>query len=56
MKIKKAMPDWVVGVILTLIFLFITFTGIFDFTQAIEMKTFDLRAKLSAPEERKSGY
>ncbi len=52
MKIKKAMPDWVAGVILTLIFLFITFTGIFDFTQAIEMKTFDLRARLSATDER----
>lgn len=52
MKIKKTIPDWLIGVALTLFFLFITFTGIFDFTNAIEMKTFDLRARLAAPTER----
>jgi CHASE2 domain-containing sensor protein/tRNA A-37 threonylcarbamoyl transferase component Bud32 len=52
MKIKKTIPDWLIGVALTLFFLFITFTGIFDFTNAIEMKTFDLRARLAAPSER----
>ncbi|MFC1825336.1 CHASE2 domain-containing protein [Thermodesulfobacteriota bacterium] len=52
MKIKKTIPDWLIGVCITIFFLFITHTGIFDFTSAIEMKTFDLRAKMAAPEER----
>ena len=52
MKVKKTVPDWLTGVVLTLFFLFIIFTGRFDFTDAIEMKTFDLRARLAAPEER----
>ena len=41
-----------IGTVITLFFLFITFTGVFDFTDAIEMKTFDLRARIAAPEER----
>lgn len=49
---KKGIPDWLIGAILTIFFLFITFTGIFDFTHSIEMKTFDLRARMAAPEER----
>jgi serine/threonine-protein kinase len=49
MKIKKTIPDWIIGAVVTLFFLFITFTGVFDFTNAVEMKSFDFRAKLAAP-------
>lgn len=52
MKIKKTFPDWLIGIIATLFFLFIFLTGTFDFTDAIEMKTFDFRAKIAAPEDR----
>ena len=52
MKIKKTIPDWMIGVAVTLFFLFITLTGILDFTDALEMKSFDLRARLAAPSER----
>ncbi len=52
MKMKQRIPEWIIGVALTLFFLFITITGILDFTQPIEMKTFDLRARLAAPSER----
>ena len=52
MKIKARIPDWLIGLVLSLCFLFITFTGIFDFTDVIEMKTFDFRARIAAPEER----
>ncbi|MBN2125937.1 MAG: CHASE2 domain-containing protein [Deltaproteobacteria bacterium] len=52
MKIKKTIPDWLIGGILTLLFLLMTFTGVLDFTDPVEMKTFDLRARLAAPEER----
>jgi serine/threonine-protein kinase len=45
---KQKVPDWLIGLILTLFFLFITSTGIFDFTNAIEMKSFDLRARVAA--------
>ena len=51
MKLKKKIPDWLIGVAVTLFFLFVTYTGIFDFTDAIEMKTFDLRVSMSAPED-----
>ena len=51
MKVKKTIPDWLIGVVVTLFFLFIMITGIFDFTDAIEMKTFDLRARIAAPTE-----
>jgi len=50
MKIKKTFPDWLIGVIITVLFL-LTFTK-FDFTEAIEMKTFDFRAGIAAPGER----
>ncbi|MFC1891557.1 CHASE2 domain-containing protein [Thermodesulfobacteriota bacterium] len=50
MKIKKTIPDWLIGAVVTIFFLFITLTGMFDFTDALEMKTFDLRAGLAAPE------
>ncbi|HIC86157.1 MAG TPA: CHASE2 domain-containing protein, partial [Desulfobacterales bacterium] len=52
MKVKQRIPAWVLGVVLTLFFLFITLTGLLDFTQPLEMKTFDLRARLAAPGER----
>lgn len=52
METKKRMPDWSMGVIVTLFFLFITFTGIMDFTDAVEKKSFDFRAKLAASQER----
>ena len=52
MKTKQTVPDWLVGVVLTAFFLFITITGLLDFTGSIEMKTFDLRAKLAAPAQR----
>ena len=52
MRVKKIFPDWLIGVLLTLFFLFITLTGVLDFPEAIEMKAFDLRARLAAPEDR----
>ncbi len=52
MRIKKIFPDWLIGIFLTLFFLFITLTGLLDFPTAIEMKAFDLRARLAAPEDR----
>jgi CHASE2 domain-containing sensor protein/tRNA A-37 threonylcarbamoyl transferase component Bud32 len=52
MRIKKIFPDWLIGIPLTLFFLFITLTGVLDFPGAIEMKAFDLRARLAAPEDR----
>ena len=51
MKIKMLIPDWIIGVAVTLFFIFITLTGVLDFTDALEMKTFDFRAKLAAPSE-----
>jgi serine/threonine-protein kinase len=52
MVLKKGIPDWVIGLILTLVFLFIVSTGKGDFTDIIEKKTFDLRSRLSASGER----
>ncbi|MFW6147045.1 MAG: protein kinase domain-containing protein [Thermodesulfobacteriota bacterium] len=52
MNLKKGIPDWVIGLTLTLAFLFIVFTGIGDFTDILEKKAFDLRARLSASGER----
>jgi serine/threonine-protein kinase len=52
MALKKGIPDWVIGLILTLVFLFIVRTGYGDFTDIIEKKTFDLRSRLSASGER----
>jgi len=51
MKIKKTIPDWLIGIVITVLFLF-TLMGRFDFTNGIEMKTFDLRARIAAPQER----
>jgi len=52
MKISKKCPDWVVGLTVTLIFLFITTTGIFDFTAPLELKTLDIRSTITASEDR----
>ena len=52
MKISKKRPDWVVGLAVTLVFLFITATGIFDFTAPLELRTLDIRSKITASEER----
>ena len=52
MKFQKIFSDWVVGVALTLFFLFIIISGNLDFTHPIEMKSYDLRAKLEASDER----
>jgi len=52
MKTKQKVPDWLIGLGVMLFFLFITSTGWFDFTDALEMKTFDLRAKIAAPGDR----
>ncbi|MBN1627446.1 MAG: CHASE2 domain-containing protein [Deltaproteobacteria bacterium] len=48
MRIKKTIPDWIIGVAVTVFFLFISLTGIFDFTDGIEKKSFDFRARLAA--------
>ena len=52
MKMKQKVPNWLIGLVVTLFFLFITLTGSLDFTDAIEMKTFDFRARLAAPGDR----
>ncbi len=49
---KKGIPDWLIGLVLTLLFIAMFITGIGDFTDIIEKKTFDLRSRLSASEER----
>ncbi|RJR43150.1 MAG: CHASE2 domain-containing protein [Desulfobacteraceae bacterium] len=45
---KRRLPDWLAGVILTLYFLFSTHTGILDFTESLELKSFDFRARMAA--------
>jgi len=52
MKIKRSIPDWLIGVIVTAFYVFITVTGVLDFTDAVERKAFDFRARLAAPSER----
>ena len=52
MLFKKGIPEWLIGLILTLVFLIMVGTGFGDFTDVIEKKTFDLRSKLSAAGER----
>jgi len=48
---KRNLPDWLTGVLLTLYFLFSTATGVLDFTETLEMKSFDFRARLAAPRD-----
>ncbi len=52
MLFKKGIPEWFIGLILTLLFIIMVITGRGDFTDVIEKKTFDLRSKLSASGER----
>ncbi len=51
MFFKKGVPEWLIGLVLSLVFLFMLVTGIGDFTDVIEKKTFDLRSRLSASGE-----
>ncbi len=48
MKLQKLFSDWVIGLIITVIFFVIIFPDSLNFIHTIEMKSFDLRAKLSA--------
>lgn len=48
MRMKRIVPEWLIGIIVTLFFLFVTSTGILDFIDPMEMKTFDFRARLAA--------
>ena len=49
MRKKQKIPDWLIGLMVTLFFLYITSTGVIGLMDDIEMKTFDLRAKITAP-------
>ncbi|MBW1996966.1 MAG: CHASE2 domain-containing protein [Deltaproteobacteria bacterium] len=52
MKSKIDIPHWTVGLLVTAFFLFITYTGIWDFTGIFEIRAYDLRARLASPKER----
>jgi len=52
MRKKQKIPDWLIGFMVTLFFLYITSTGVIGLMDDIEMKTFDLRARITAPKER----
>ncbi|MBW2028390.1 MAG: CHASE2 domain-containing protein [Deltaproteobacteria bacterium] len=52
MKTKVTIPEWIVGALITLVFLFVTFTGIWDFTDVFERKAYDLRARMTAQKVR----
>jgi serine/threonine-protein kinase len=52
MATRKKFPDMLIGLIVTLFFLFTSYTGILDLTGTIEMKAFDFRASITAPDER----
>jgi CHASE2 domain-containing sensor protein len=54
MSIINKIPEWLIGSVVTLFFLFITVTGLLNFTDIIEKKTLDFRSRLSASEERNS--
>jgi CHASE2 domain-containing sensor protein len=52
MSVKKGIPGWFLGLVLTLLFIAMFVTGFGDFTDVIEKKTFDLRSRISASTER----
>jgi len=52
MRFKKIIPGWLIGLVLTPLFMIMLLTGHGDFTDDLEKKTFDLRSKLSASKER----
>ena len=49
MQIKKTIPDWLIGVVLTVLFMIFYFFGIFE---TLELKTFDWRIRLAASETK----
>ena len=51
MSLKKGITELLIGLGLTLLFFIVAFTGVGDFTDGLEKKTFDLRSKLTAPKE-----
>jgi CHASE2 domain-containing sensor protein len=52
MRVSLRLPDWVIGLTVTLVFLFTTLTGSFNSTDTIEKKAFDLRSRVAARPER----
>jgi serine/threonine-protein kinase len=48
MKLHKPFSDWIIGLVITAIFTALFFTDYFNFIHIIELKSFDLRAKLAA--------
>ncbi|NLD39119.1 MAG: CHASE2 domain-containing protein [Desulfatiglans sp.] len=48
MKLHKLFSDWVIGLITTVIFVVLFFSGAFSFINTIELKSYDLRAYLAA--------
>lgn len=51
MRFQKKISDRIIGGVITIIFLFIIFSGSPDFTHTVEMKRYDLKAKFAASEE-----
>jgi serine/threonine-protein kinase len=51
MRLKRVLPNWLIGVIVTLYFLFASATGKLDLTEPLELKSFDLRARLAASDD-----
>ena len=49
---RKGIPGWLIGLILTVLFIVMFVIGFTDFTDVIEKKTFDIRSKISASAER----
>ena len=52
MPFIKSIPRWLIGLIISLLFIIMFVTDLVDFTDIIEKKTFDLRSRLSASKER----
>ena len=52
MKNKQVVPNWVIGLIITPVFLFCLANDRFDFTRSFETKAFDLMARSVASDER----
>ncbi len=51
MKLHKLLSDWIIGLITTVIFLVLIFTGHFSLIKKIELKSYDLRAYLAASKD-----
>ena len=52
MRKNRKIPDWLIGLMVTIFFLYITSTGIIGLMDNIEMKSFDFRARITASKER----